>query len=117
MVDDSLSIRRAVQAALSRAGFEVQVARDGMEALEQILADPPRAVVLDIEMPRLDGYELLGVLRAQEQFAMLPVALLTSRGAERHRRHAEMLGADAYLVKPCPDDELVTTVRRLVERS
>ena len=117
VVDDSLSIRRAVQAALSRAGFEVQVARDGMEALEQILADPPRAVVLDIEMPRLDGYELLGVLRAQEQFAMLPVALLTSRGAERHRRHAEMLGADAYLVKPCPDDDLVTTVRRLVERS
>jgi chemotaxis protein histidine kinase CheA/ActR/RegA family two-component response regulator len=116
VVDDSLSIRRAVQAALGHAGFEVQVARDGMEALEHILADPPRAVVLDIEMPRLDGYELLSVLRSQERFAMLPVALLTSRGAERHRRHAEVLGADAYLVKPCPDDELVATVRRLVSR-
>jgi chemosensory pili system protein ChpA (sensor histidine kinase/response regulator) len=117
VVDDSVSIRRAVQATLTHAGFEVQVARDGMEALEQILADPPRAVILDIEMPRLDGYELLGVLRTQERFAMLPVALLTSRGAERHRRHAEVLGADAYLVKPCPDDELVATVRRLIERT
>jgi chemosensory pili system protein ChpA (sensor histidine kinase/response regulator) len=117
VVDDSPSIRRAVQAALTRAGFEVSLARDGMEALEQIMANPPRAVILDIEMPRLDGYELLGVLRAQERFATLPVALLTSRGAQRHRRHAQALGADAYLVKPCPDDELVAVVRRLVERT
>ena len=114
VVDDSLSIRRTIEATLSRAGYTVQVAHDGMEALELMLGALPVLIILDIEMPRLDGYELLSVIRAHEQFAQVRVIMLTSRGAQKHRNHAEALGADAYLVKPCPDDELIATIQRVL---
>lgn len=116
VVDDSLTIRRAIEAALTRAGCIVEVARDGMEALERMLAIVPRVLILDIEMPNLNGFDLLRTLRAQEQYAGIRVAMLTSRGSARHRRHAMELGADAYLVKPCPEEELVATVRGLLAR-
>jgi chemosensory pili system protein ChpA (sensor histidine kinase/response regulator) len=116
VVDDSLTIRRAIEATLTRAGCVVEVARDGMEALERMLTIVPRVLILDIEMPNLNGFDLLRTLRAQEQYAGIRVAMLTSRGTERHRRHALELGADAYLVKPCPEVELVATVRGLLAR-
>ncbi|HEY7833806.1 MAG TPA: response regulator, partial [Ktedonobacterales bacterium] len=114
IADDSLSMRQVVEAMLTRAGYAVQSARDGMEALELVLADPPQVLILDIEMPRLDGFELLKVLRAQPQLAGIPVAMLTSRGAQRHQQHAEALGANAYLVKPVTEDDLLATVARLL---
>lgn len=114
VVDDSISMRTALQLILTRAGFEVQLARDGFEALSLMLAGPPRALLLDIEMPRLDGFELLAIVRGSPQFAEVRVAMLTTRSGEKHRRHAEELGADAYLTKPCPDELLVETVRRLL---
>jgi DNA-binding response OmpR family regulator len=116
-VDDSLSIRQALVSALSHAGYAMQTAHDGMEALEMLMESLPALVVLDIEMPRLDGYELLSVMRSHAQLAKVPVVMLTSRGAQRHRLHAESLGADAYLVKPCPDEDLVATIRHLLERA
>jgi chemosensory pili system protein ChpA (sensor histidine kinase/response regulator) len=73
--------------------------------------------LLDIEMPRLDGYELLRVLRSRAQFKALPVAMLTSRAAEKHREHAMELGANAYLVKPCPLDMLLQTIASLVNQA
>jgi chemosensory pili system protein ChpA (sensor histidine kinase/response regulator) len=115
VVDDSISIRRALEQTLTRAGFEVELARDGIEALDRMLVSAPRVVVLDIEMPRLDGYELLTILRGTPQFADVPVVMLTSRAAEKHREHALQLGARAYLVKPCPQDTLIATVRGLLE--
>ncbi len=117
VVDDSLTIRRAVEHMLTREGYEVQTARDGMEALHLMLTDLPSLVILDIEMPRLDGFELLTVLRAHPEFAGVRVIMLTSRGAEKHRRYALSLGAHAYLVKPAPDDELMSTVRDLLASS
>jgi len=115
VVDDSISIRRTLEQTLTRAGFEVELARDGIEALDRMLVSTPRVVVLDIEMPRLDGYELLTILRGTPQFADVPVVMLTSRAAEKHREHALQLGARAYLVKPCPQDTLIATVRGLLE--
>jgi chemosensory pili system protein ChpA (sensor histidine kinase/response regulator) len=115
VVDDSISIRRTLEQTLTRAGFEVEMARDGIEALDRMLVSTPRVVVLDIEMPRLDGYELLTILRGTPQFADVPVVMLTSRAAEKHREHALQLGARAYLVKPCPQDTLIATVRGLLE--
>lgn len=114
IVDDSISIRRALEHTLRRSGFEVDVARDGIEALELMLAATPRVVVLDIEMPRLDGFELLSILRETPQFAGVRVAMLTSRAADKHREHAQRLGVEAYLVKPCPQETLVETVRMLL---
>lgn len=114
VVDDSVSIRGTLDRVLSRAGFDVQVARDGIEALEMMLVSPPLVMVLDIEMPRLDGFELLSIVRGSHQFDGVRVVMLTSRAAEVHRVHALSLGAGAYLIKPCPNDILVETIRSLL---
>ncbi len=114
VVDDSVSIRGTLERVLNRAGFEVQVARDGIEALETMLVSPPSVMVLDIEMPRLDGFELLSIVRASHQFDGVRVLMLTSRAAEVHRARALSLGAAAYLIKPCPNDILVETIRSLL---
>ncbi len=114
VVDDSVSIRRSLDLALGRAGFDVELASDGIEALGKMLERPPRVLVLDIEMPRLDGFELLSVLRGSPQFAGTRVVMLTSRAGEQHREHARQLGAAAYLIKPCPSETLIETVRALI---
>lgn len=115
VVDDSVSIRKTLEVTLARAHFDVQLARDGVEALEMMLVSPPRVVVLDIEMPRLDGFELLTMMRETPQFEHVRVVMLTSRASDKHRRHAQSLGASAYLVKPCPQEILIDTVRGLLE--
>lgn len=114
IVDDSISIRRALQSTLAIAGFDVRLARDGVEALGVMLAELPDVMILDIEMPRLDGFELLSVLQGNEALARVPVVILTSRAAEKHHRRAMELGARAYLTKPCPDDVLITTLQRVL---
>ena len=83
------------------------MARDGVEALEMISRETPAAVLLDVEMPRMDGYELIATVRAQEQYRTLPLIMLTSRAAAKHQQRAMQLGATAYLVKPYQDDELL----------
>ncbi len=114
VVDDSPSVRRVVSNMLKTAGWEVQTARDGMEAMEVASKRAPAAVLLDIEMPRMDGYELMATLRSQEQFKHLPLIVLTSRAAAKHHQRAFQLGADAYLVKPYQDEELLKTLNTLV---
>ncbi|HEY7126304.1 MAG TPA: response regulator [Ktedonobacterales bacterium] len=117
IVDDSLSMRRTLEFQLTRAGYRVTTAKDGLEALEVLAKSRPNAILLDIEMPRMDGYELLARLRSQAEFKQLPVAMLTSRAANIHRQHALDLGANAYLVKPYPHDQLLSTVADLVKQS
>ena len=114
IVDDSISMRRALQGTLAVAGFDARVARDGVEALGMMLADLPDVLILDLEMPRLDGLELLSVIRGNAALAHLPVVILTSRAAEKHHQRALELGALAYLTKPCPDDVLITTLQRVL---
>lgn len=114
IVDDSISMRRALQGTLASAGFEARLARDGVEALGMMLAELPDVMILDIEMPRLDGFELLSVIRGNEALARVPVVILTSKAAEKHHRRALELGALAYLTKPCPDDVLITTLQRVL---
>lgn len=117
VVDDSLSMRRTLEFQLTRAGYRVTTAKDGLEALEVLAKSRPNAILLDIEMPRMDGYELLARLRSQAEFKQLPVAMLTSRAANIHRQHALDLGANAYLVKPYPHDQLLSTVADLVKQA
>ncbi|WP_220202348.1 hybrid sensor histidine kinase/response regulator [Reticulibacter mediterranei] len=114
VVDDSPSVRRVVSTMLKSNGWEVQMARDGVEALEMISYETPAAVLLDIEMPRMDGYELIATVRAQEQYRTLPLVVLTSRAAAKHQQRAMQLGASAYVVKPYQDEELLGTLRSLV---
>ncbi len=114
VVDDSPSVRRVVGNMLKQHGWEVQMARDGVEALEMISYETPAAVLLDIEMPRMDGYELTATIRAQEQYRTLPLVVLTSRAASKHQQRAMQLGASAYVVKPYQDEELLNTLNALV---
>ncbi len=114
IVDDSPSVRRVVGNMLKQRGWEVQAARDGVEALEMITRETPAAVLLDIEMPRMDGYELMATVRAQEQYRTLPIVILTSRAATKHQQRALQLGANAYVVKPYQDEELINLLNSLV---
>jgi len=114
IVDDSPSVRRVVGNMLKQQGWEVQVARDGVEALDMITNETPAGVLLDIEMPRMDGYELMATVRAQEQYRTLPIVILTSRAASKHQQRAMQLGASAYVVKPYQDEELINILNSLV---
>jgi chemotaxis protein histidine kinase CheA/ActR/RegA family two-component response regulator len=114
VVDDSPSVRRVVGNMLKQNGWDVQLARDGVEALEMISRETPAAVLLDIEMPRMDGYELMATVRAQEQYRTLPLVVLTSRAATKHQQRAMQLGASAYVVKPYQDEELLNILKSLV---
>ena len=114
VVDDSPSVRRVVGNMLKQHGWEVQMARDGVEALDLISRQTPAAVLLDIEMPRMDGYELIATVRAQEQYRTLPMVVLTSRAATKHQQRAIQLGASSYVVKPYQDEELINILNTLV---
>ncbi len=114
VVDDSPSVRRVVGNMLKQHGWEVQMARDGVEALDLISRQTPAAVLLDIEMPRMDGYELIATVRAQEQYRTLPMVVLTSRAAAKHQQRAIQLGASSYVVKPYQDEELINTLNTLI---
>ncbi len=117
IVDDSLSVRRSVANVMKSAGWSVMTARDGIEALEQIQQRGRQAdvVIMDIEMPRMDGFELAARLRGQRRFDAVPLIVLTSRAGGKHRHKAAGLGVDGYLVKPCPDDTLLSEVARCLE--
>ncbi len=114
IVDDSPSVRRVVNNMLKQHGWETQMARDGVEALEMISLETPAAVLLDIEMPRMGGYELIATIRADGQYRTLPLVVLTSRAAAKHQQRAMQLGANAYVVKPYQDEELIKTLSSLV---
>jgi chemosensory pili system protein ChpA (sensor histidine kinase/response regulator) len=115
IVDDSLSVRRVLANLMRSAGWNAIPARDGVEALEilQRAARAPDAILLDLEMPRMDGYELAATLKAQDAFRHIPIVVVTSRAGDKHRARALSLGVDEYLVKPYQDETLLAIVRRL----
>lgn len=115
IVDDSPSVRRVLTNLAQRAGWTATTAKDGMEALELLQrgAAHPDVVLTDVEMPRMDGYELLATLRGQAATHHLPVVVITSRAADKHRKKAMDLGASAYVVKPYQDDTLIEIIRRI----
>lgn len=113
VVDDSLTVRRATQRLLEQHGYTVALARDGIEALERLGERRPVALLLDIEMPRMDGFELLTALRADARLASLPVVMITSRIADRHRARAQQLGVVAYLGKPFDEQLLLAQLMHL----
>ncbi len=113
VVDDSLTVRRASQRLLERHGYAVALARDGLDALEQLAERRPAALLLDIEMPRMDGLELLAALRADAGLCSLPVVMITSRIAGRHRERAQQLGVLGYLGKPFDDEALLALLAGL----
>lgn len=115
VVDDSLTVRRVTQRLLQREGYRVQLAKDGLEALELLGSEKPAVVLSDIEMPRMDGFDLLRNLRADARLRDLPVVMITSRIAQRHHDLAMTLGANEYLGKPYDEQALLNLVRGFVD--
>ena len=111
VVDDSITVRRVTQRLLQREGYRVALAADGLQALERLQEERPAVVLSDIEMPRMDGFDLARNIRADAALAGLPIIMITSRIAAKHREHAMELGVDHYLGKPYSEEELLSLVR------
>ena len=100
----------------SKSGYRVEQARDGQEAWEKLRSGLPCDIVFcDIEMPRMDGLELLSRLQKDEKLCHLPIAMLTSRGADRHRQMASQLGASGYFTKPYLEEVLLDAAQRMIK--
>lgn len=110
VVDDSITVRRVTQRLLQREGYRVALAADGLQALERLQQERPAVVLSDIEMPRMDGFDLVRNIRSDARLADLPVIMITSRIAEKHREHARELGVDHYLGKPYSEEELLALI-------
>ncbi|MGH8582527.1 MAG: Hpt domain-containing protein [Gammaproteobacteria bacterium] len=117
VVDDSLTVRKITSRFLEREGYRVVTAKDGLDALEQMQERVPDVVVVDIEMPRMDGLEMTKRIRASGEWSHLPIIMITSRTADKHRAYARQVGVDAYLVKPYKEDELMEHIVRLLDTS
>lgn len=115
IVDDSISVREYLKMVLSREGYSSVAVADGREALEVLEQQAVDLIITDLEMPNIDGYELIGRLRASNS-ATTPVMIITSRGEDAHHDRAKSLGVDAFLVKPFADAELLETARQLLDQ-
>lgn len=107
VVDDSLTVRKITTRLLSREGFRVDSAKDGVDALEKMHDLVPDVVLLDVEMPRMDGFELARVMRADPRLQSVPIIMITSRTADKHRNHALEIGVNVYLGKPYQEQQLL----------
>ncbi len=119
VVDDEPDFASIVQSNLKKEGFDVDVAYDGKEGLEKVKANPPDAIVLDVMMPEMDGYELCSILKGDENFQDIPIVMLTAVadhvGSTRYS-HADGMSmeADDYLPKPASADEITDSIKQLI---
>ena len=115
VVDDSITVRRVTERFLQRNGMRVALAKDGLDAISVISESKPDIILLDIEMPRMDGYEFASHVRNDPRVADVPIIMVTSRVGDKHRARAIELGVNDYLGKPYQDAELLEAIGRLLE--
>ena len=114
VVDDSLTVRKITGRLLAREGYQVLLAKDGVEALEQLLDVVPDVMLVDIEMPRMDGFDLTRNIRADARLKNIPIIMITSRTADKHRNYAFEIGVNQYLGKPYQEEELLRLIAEFV---
>jgi chemosensory pili system protein ChpA (sensor histidine kinase/response regulator) len=112
VVDDSLTVRKITGRMLAREGYEVATAKDGVDALQQLQDLKPQCILLDVEMPRMDGFEFARHMRADEATRSIPIIMITSRTADKHRNHALELGVNEYMGKPYQEEQLLALIKR-----
>ena len=117
IVDDSVTVRKVTSRLLERQGWEVATAKDGLDAVTQLQDIYPDVVLLDIEMPKMDGFEVLRRVRGDERLKNLPIIMITSRTGEKHRQQALELGVNEYLGKPFQEASLISTIEEVIEGS
>jgi chemosensory pili system protein ChpA (sensor histidine kinase/response regulator) len=115
VVDDSITMRKVTSRVLTNHSFEVMTAQDGVDAIERIYDRVPDLMLLDIEMPRMDGYQLLEHVRPDARLRHIPVVMITSRAGQKHRKKARNAGANAYLTKPYQEAELIEQVYDILD--
>lgn len=111
VVDDSITVRASTTRLLTRNGFRVETAENGAIALEKIAKDMPTVILMDIEMPIMDGFETTKAIKANDLFKHIPISFISSRNADKHRSYAQSIGASAFFGKPYKDDELLDWIR------
>jgi chemosensory pili system protein ChpA (sensor histidine kinase/response regulator) len=116
VVDDSITVRRVTQRLLERNGMRVLTAKDGLEAVSVLQDEVPDVILLDIEMPRMDGYEVASHVRNDLRLKDVPIVMITSRVGEKHRARAIELGVNEYLGKPYQEGQLLQAIEPLVRR-
>ena len=112
VVDDSLTVRKITSRMLAREGYEFVTAKDGVDALQQLQDVRPDVILLDVEMPRMDGFEFARNVRADEATRSMPIIMITSRTADKHRSHAIELGVNEYMGKPYQEEQLLSLIAR-----
>jgi len=115
IVDDSLTVRKITSKLLTREGYQVVTAKDGVDALQALEDVTPQVMLVDIEMPRMDGFELTKNVRGNARTANIPIIMITSRTAEKHRNYAQELGVNVYLGKPFQEEELLGYIAGFVK--
>ena len=114
IVDDSITVRKVTQRLLDRHNFDTLTAKDGVDALTLLLEQIPDVMLLDIEMPRMDGFELATAIRNDERLKNIPIIMITSRTGEKHRDRAMNIGVNMYLGKPYQEQELLENIQSLL---
>ena len=117
VVDDSLTVRKITGRLLSREGYRVLTARDGVEALELLAESVPDVMLVDVEMPRMDGFDLTRNVRADARLKGVPIIMITSRTADKHRTYASELGVNVFLGKPYQEEALLQHIAAFVGRT
>ena len=116
VVDDSVTVRRATTKVLERYGYNIVLAKDGEDGLEQLQVVIPDIILSDIEMPRMDGFEFAKNVKNNEKYSHIPIVMITSRTADKHKNYAYSLGVDGFLGKPYQEEELIETIKKLVSK-
>jgi len=114
VIDDSKTIRRSAESLLSKEGCEVFTATDGFDALSKITDNRPEVILVDIMMPRLDGYQTCALIKNNSDFNSTPVVMLSSKDGLFDKAKGRIVGSDHYLTKPFKKDELLGTIRSLI---
>jgi chemosensory pili system protein ChpA (sensor histidine kinase/response regulator) len=117
IVDDSLTVRKITGRLLARENYNVLTAKDGVDALEQLQQTLPDVLLVDIEMPRMDGFDLTRNVRADSRLKHIPIIMITSRTADKHRNYAKEIGVNVYMGKPYQEDELLQHIGGFVKKA
>ncbi|MEM7020387.1 MAG: response regulator [Pseudomonadota bacterium] len=116
VVDDSITVRKVTARLLKRQGMEVLTAKDGLDAVAQLQDHIPDLMLLDVEMPRMDGFELAQRMRGNDDWKHIPIIMITSRTGVKHRERAAKIGIDKHLGKPFNETELLEHIHNLLDR-
>ena len=114
VVDDSVTVRKVTSRLLERQGYNVQVAKDGIDAIETLQDLTPDLILLDIEMPRMDGFEVAMQVRHDPRLKNIPIIMITSRTGDKHRQRAFELGVNDYMGKPYQEAQLISKIQSFI---